>query len=104
VLYARTEYSKKSRKKIFIFREQRMKKWVMIALLGLILGFVVGCVVSHPRIAPPPLKKEVRPVKPGPQHAWIPGHWKWAEGRSVWVPGYWQKIGPHYIWVPGHWK
>ncbi len=90
----------------------------VLALICLILGLLIGCVVSHPRVAPPPLKQEVRPVKPSVQHVWIPGHWKWAGGRyvwigghwtkpkagKVWVPGYWKKKGSHYVWVPGHWR
>ncbi|MCU0725420.1 MAG: hypothetical protein MUE73_06485, partial [Planctomycetes bacterium] len=26
---------------------------------------------------PPPPRHEVHGPQPGPQHVWIPGHWKW---------------------------
>jgi hypothetical protein len=98
--------------------EDEVKKMALFVLMGFVFVLLAGCVVSHPRIAPPPLKKEVRSVKPDPNHVWISGHWKWSAGRYVWIPGHWTKAkpgkvwvkghwkkkGPRYVWVPGHWK
>ena len=95
-----------------------MKKIAAVLLISFIFVLLAGCVVGHPRMAPPPLKKEVRSAKPGANHVWIPGHWKWSGGRYVWasghwtktrpgkawVKGHWKKKGPRYVWVPGHWK
>lgn len=27
---------------------------------------------------------------PSPQHAWVPGHWRWLEGSYVWEAGRWE--------------
>jgi hypothetical protein len=72
----------------------------------------------RPRSAPPPLRKEVRPPKPGPKYVWISGHhvwrhghWHWIRGHwakrkhgKTWVPGHWVKRGRHWVWVKGHWR
>jgi hypothetical protein len=73
-----------------LFLEDKMKKIASVVLIGFVFVLLAGCIVGHPRIAPPPLKKEIRSVKPGPNHVWISGHWK--------------KKGPRYVWVPGHWR
>lgn len=31
----------------------------------------------------------VRPVRPGPRHAWVEGHHRWSGSAYVWVPGRW---------------
>lgn len=56
------------------------------------------------RVAPPPLRREVIPVRPGHRYVWRGGHWWWHRGRWVWARGAWV-IGPHVgaRWVPGHW-
>lgn len=50
---------------------------------------------------PPPLRAsaEVRPAKPDPNAAWVPGHWDWR-GRWVWVDGRWDTPRPGYVWTP----
>jgi hypothetical protein len=64
-----------------------MRKFAWLVLLSFVLTMLMGCIAARPRVAPPPLKKEVRPHKPGPNFVWIPGHWKWSGGRYVWVRG-----------------
>jgi hypothetical protein len=60
-----------------------MRKTALLLLLGFVLIAAAGCVVSNPRIAPPPAKVEVIPGRPGPNHVWIAGHWKWpSRGKS----------------------
>ncbi len=95
-----------------------MKKTALLILLGFVSVVVAGCVVSNPRVAPPPAKVEVVSAKPGPNHVWIAGYWKWSRNAYVWVPGHWVKAkpgktwvpghwdkrGPHWVWIPGHWK
>jgi hypothetical protein len=54
--------------------------------------------------APPPLRTEVVPVRPGPHYVWQRGYWAWR-GRWAWVGGVWvtpPRVGAH--WVPGHWR
>ena len=68
--------------------------------------------------APPPLKVEARPPKPGTNYVWIAGHWKWngakyvwakgtwratARSGSVWVKGHYRRRPTGYVYVPGHW-
>ncbi len=58
-------------------------------------------VVEQP---PPAAKLELVPLSPGPEFAWIPGHWTWREGQWVWQGGYWAKrpsLG--MTWVDGRW-
>jgi hypothetical protein len=81
-----------------------MKKTAWITLVCFLIVFIAGCVVTHPRLAPPPLKKEYRPAKPGPNHVWISGHWKWSGGSYKWVPGHWTKQKAGHVWVPGRWE
>jgi hypothetical protein len=55
---------------------------------------------------PPPPRHEPQMASPGPQHVWVPGHWKWERKQYMWEPGYW-KVPPHRnktTWVPGYWE
>jgi len=81
-----------------------MKKYAWIVLIGFVLIIISSCVIAKPTYAPPPLRKDIRPHKPGPNSVWILGHWKWSGGKYFWIPGYWTKPRPGKIWVPGHWK
>ena len=54
--------------------------------------------------APPPLKTESKPLKPGPAYVWIAGHWKYSGGTYVWVAGHWTRPPKSdRVWVSGHW-
>ena len=95
-----------------------MKKFAWIVLIGFILVLAAGCVVSRPAFAPPPLKREIRPLSPGHNYVWIQGHWKWNGNRYTWisgpyvkkrpgmnwVSGHWVKRGRHWVWIKGHWR
>ncbi|TLV02945.1 hypothetical protein [Dyadobacter luticola] len=50
---------------------------------------MASCVVrpAAPRPSPPPVRVEVIPRQPSPQHHWDPGHYVWKRGRYVWVRG-----------------
>lgn len=104
---------------------------IVAALLPL-AGLTAGCVVHEhdrrPRVvreeviveeAPPPVRVEVRPARPGPDHVWIEGHWvrvghhwDWVGGhweripheRAVWAPGRWEPRSHGYVWIEGHWE
>ncbi len=96
-----------------------MKKIAWIVLLSFVCVMLAGCVVTaRPTLPPPPLRKEVRIVKPGPDYIWISGHWRWVGGKyfwvkghwikerrgKAWVPGHWEKRGRHWVWVKGRWR
>ena len=80
----------------------------VILVLSFVCALVVGC--GGPTVVvkrqPPPLRTEVRPVKPFPNAVWISGHWEWNRARNdyVWVSGHWVKARPGRTWVAGHWK
>src|SRR5437868_10023349 len=66
--------------------------------------------------APPPIREEIIPPAPSPNHIWIRGHWgyhdryAWEPGRYVvrprrgaeWVPGHWDDTHHGWAWKPGH--
>jgi hypothetical protein len=54
--------------------------------------------------APPPLRHEVVPRRPGPGTFWIEGHWRWERGTHVWVAGRWERERRQERWVPSEWK
>lgn len=81
-----------------------MKKTASLVLVGFLATIIAGCVVSSPRVAPPPPRSEAISAKPGPNFVWIGGHWKWNGQRYVWTPGHWVKAKPGKSWVPGHWE
>jgi hypothetical protein len=47
-----------------------------------------------------------RPLRPGPHHIWIEGHWRWNRNRAdyVWVEGHWIRARRGQVWVNGHWE
>jgi len=78
----------------------------------------IGVRVNAP---PPPLRREVVVVRPGPDYVWVPGYWNWAPARRdyVWVGGVWLRppyrhavwVGPRWVrrghyryFVRGHWR
>jgi len=65
-------------------------------------GVHVGIYVP---VAPPPPRREYRPVAPGPRAVWVPGYWRWTGHGHVWVGGVW-RVPPrrYHEWVPGHWR
>ncbi len=81
-----------------------MKKAAFLVLIGFLLAIADGCVVSPPRIAPPPLRVEVLSARPGPHFVWIGGCWRWNGNTYIWAPGHWVNARPGKAWVPGHWE
>jgi hypothetical protein len=91
--------------------------------LGLVLS--AACTSSPPpgRVyvvdRPPPFRREIVPVAPGPRYVWIPGRWAragsgwaWTSGRYIvppgryrgWVPGAWHQGRRGWYYVKGHWR
>jgi hypothetical protein len=69
--------------------------------------------------APPPLRHEKKPHRPGSDYVWLGGGWDWQGSDWVWVPGRWERPAYHHAtWVaprtrregeawrvePGHWS
>jgi len=53
---------------------------------------------------PPADLVDERPATPGSNYIWLPGYWKFKDGRWHWKKGYWEvKPNPGATWVPGHW-
>jgi hypothetical protein len=56
------------------------------------------------RVAPPPMRQDVRPAAPSPRHVWRGGYWGWEGGRHVWLSGRWDlPPAPGQVWVEGRW-
>lgn len=67
---------------------------------------------------PPAVRREVRVVRPAPDHVWVAGYWDWQGGQWTWVDGRWMRPEPRARWVrpayvaeygswryvPGHWS
>lgn len=81
-----------------------LKRFLLWGTLWLMLGAGVAQAQVVVGVAPPPLRREVVPVAPGPRYVWEPGYYRWHHHRYYWVPGrYVVPPGPRVIWVPGHW-
>jgi hypothetical protein len=83
------------------------------------VGSTVSTVIIAPTPPPPP-RVEVPPPVPGPDMAWIPGHWRWSRGgqnyvwddgryaeppraRAAWMAGHFERRPDGWIWTEGHW-
>ena len=53
---------------------------------------------------PPPRSLEAGPSSPAPAatYTWVPGCWRFTDGRFLWRPGYWIAPRPDWVWVPSH--
>lgn len=69
--------------------------------------------------APPRLRSERRPERPGRDYAWAQGFWHWQGNEWTWVPGRWDRpeqrgvrwVRARYVregrswrYEPGHWS
>jgi hypothetical protein len=71
-------------------------------------GVTVG--TAYPSVPPPEAVPEDRPVAPGRNYYWVPGHWNWTGRDWEWVSGYWAPpragyvyVAPLYVWEGGRW-
>src|SRR5688572_9537567 len=52
-----------------------------------------------------PATSDAPSEQPTPQHAWVPGHWRWHEGAYVWESGRWEiPPAPNLVWNPPQWQ
>src|SRR4051812_15762496 len=76
-------------------------------------GHAANAVPDSPTVSPAPIvDKPLAPAtndvpgdQPSPQHAWVPGHWRWNEGAYVWESGHWEiPPAPNVSWVAPQWQ
>lgn len=78
-----------------------------------------GLEIHVGRTAPPRLRNERRPERPGRDYTWAQGFWHWQDNDWGWVPGRWDRPEQRGVrWVraryaregnvwryePGHWS
>jgi hypothetical protein len=70
-----------------------------------------GCYAREVYVASPPpppaypVAQERVPSQPGPEYAWVRGHWAWAGGGYRWIYGQWiRRPSAVAIWEPGRWR
>jgi len=69
--------------------------------------------------APPAMRHEHKPSRPGSDYLWVQGFWHWHGSGWDWVPGRWDRPDVHgvrwvktryvreggsYVYQPGHWS
>ena len=76
---------------------------VMIAGLSL-AACGEGTGYYYANTPPPPLRREVVGVAPGPGYVWINGYWGSRGNGYAWVPGYYSRPPrAHAVWVAPRW-
>lgn len=94
-----------------IRKHSMFSRWP-VAGAGLGMAFLAACGPGYGPAGvelavrqPPPLRREVIVVSPGPSYIWVPGHNAWQGGDYVWISGSWQRPPePRFRrWQAGHW-
>jgi len=101
-----------------------MKKFISIGIFALALtAGAANAAQIFIHIGPPPPRREVIVVRPGPRYGWArgydddyyegyrgrrcdrDGYWeRQRRPRAVWVPGYWAPRRHSRIWISGYWR
>ncbi len=87
----------------------RTAPFALLVTAALVLGAAVAPTPAEAGAlvvvkAPPSPRIEVRESRPGPDHVWVAGHWRWNGRCHVWSAGTWvRRPSPHSTWVGGHW-
>ena len=55
-------------------------------------------------VAPPAPVVETRTAAPGGGAVWIPGYWRWHQGRHHWMSGRWSAPRHGHHWEPARWS
>jgi len=87
-------------------RHTSVRKLLLGAVLGaaLCLGSISAADIVV-KVAPPALRVEHRPDRPGPNYVWVGGYHRWDGNAYVWEPGKWE-VPPreHAVWVAPRWQ
>ena len=83
-----------------------MKKTLIVLILTVILFSGCARKTVYIKIAPPERKTEIRIERPGINHIWVEGHWRWNRNKDTykWIPGHWIKKKSGKIWIHGGWE
>jgi WXXGXW repeat (2 copies) len=99
-----------------------MRSLTAALLLGasLVAGACAGASGGiYVRTGPPPVRREVVLVSPGPGYVWVPGYYRYERsayvwvggryerpprGRTRWVEGHWRENRSGWYYVEGHWR
>ncbi|MGH7729083.1 MAG: YXWGXW repeat-containing protein [Vulcanimicrobiaceae bacterium] len=75
------------------------------SLLASTAGPASAQVAVSIQIGPPVPVYEPIPPPPAAYLVWVPGWYRWDEGRYEWHPGYYARPPfPGAFWVPGRWQ
>jgi hypothetical protein len=91
---------------------RRIAKWLSASVLA------GACLIAAPhgiriasaepvvdvRIAPPPDRVEVVPMRPSPHHFWVHGYWAWGGRAHTWVPGHYEQERRGYAYRESRWE
>jgi hypothetical protein len=95
-----------------------MKTLIAVLLIGSTVALSADTRV-YVHVGPPPVRREVVAVAPGPGYVWVPGYYSWSGSAYVWAPGRYVLpprrgavwVAPHWVhhsrgWyvVPGRWR
>ena len=92
-----------------------MFKTIGLAVVLVFIAILLGCtgtigsggaaiyVHTTPLPPPPPISEPIL-FSPGPEFAWISGHYSWNGTSYFWVPGHYERhpFGRH-VWLQGYW-
>ena len=112
-----------------MYPNSRLRALIAVAAVVLLSAGSAGCMatvrptgngVVYVKAVPPRAIREVRPMSPGSNYVWIPGHdqyqgraYVWVGGRYErpafdnirrWEPGKWHHDRNGYYWVEGRWR
>ena len=82
-----------------------IKKLILGAAVAASLGAMAAPALAdvYVRIAPPPMREEVRPeAREG--YIWVPGAWNWRHGRHEWSEGSWTRERRGYRYNEARWE
>jgi WXXGXW repeat (2 copies) len=82
----------------------QVRKVLLALAFGFLLSLQAAVGQTVVRVAPPPPRREMVAVAPGPRYVWTGGYYRWHRGAYAWVPGrYVVPPRAHVVWVPGYW-
>lgn len=83
-----------------------MKEVIQLITVAVIALFMQSCKTNGYVAVRPASIETVRPVRPGVNHVWVDGDWRWdRQTRHYnWHSGYWHAPYRGHIYTPGRWQ